>query len=97
VALPSFNTSGDLPVGVHATSLHEALARFGAGSGQRKVLALRLERIYQAACASGHLARFVVFGSFVTNKLEPNDVDVFLLMEDSFDAAQMTGDLRLLF
>jgi len=33
------------------------------------------------------LARFVVCGSFVTNTLEPNDVDVFLLMAGTFDAA----------
>ena len=58
---------------------------------------MRLERIYQVARATGNLARFVVFGSFVTDKLEPNDVDIFLLMEDSFEASQMTGDPQLLF
>jgi hypothetical protein len=56
-----------------------------------------LERVYQVARASGHLARFVVFGSFVTDKVAPNDVDVFLLMEDSFEASHLTGDVRLLF
>jgi len=30
----------------------------------------------------------VVFGSFVTNKLEPQDVDVFLVMADTFDASK---------
>jgi hypothetical protein len=40
---------------------------------------LRLERIYNIAWATGHLARCVVFGSFVTAKLVPNDVDIFLL------------------
>jgi hypothetical protein len=39
----------------------------------------------------------VVFGSFVTAKPFPNDVDVFLLMEDTFDMAQLTGEARLLF
>jgi hypothetical protein len=28
--------------------------------------------------------RFVVFGSFITAKPSPNDVDVFLVMEDEF-------------
>ena len=97
VSLLSFNDSGDLPVGVHPVTLREVLARFGAGSTQRKAVALRLDRVYQLARATGHLARFVVFGSFVTDKLEPNDVDVFLLMEDSFDTSQLTGDLQLLF
>ena len=73
------------------------LERFGVGSTQRKAVALRLERIYRAARASGHLARFVVFGSFVTDKPEPNDVDVFLLMEDTFDASKLEGETPLLF
>jgi hypothetical protein len=97
VALPSLAKGGELPQGVHLASLREVLERFGVGSTQRKAVALRLERIYRAARASGHLARFVVFGSFVTNKPEPNDVDVFLLMEDTFDAAKLEGETRLLF
>jgi hypothetical protein len=27
----------------------------------------------------------VVFGSFITAKAEPNDIDILLLMEDTFD------------
>jgi hypothetical protein len=61
------------------------------------LVGLRLERIYNVAWATGHLARCVVFGSFVTAKPLPNDVDVFLLMEDTFDVAQLTGEARLLF
>lgn len=60
-------------------------------------MALRLQRIYQLAAATGHLARFIVFGSFVTDKPDPNDVDVFLLMEDSFDVLNATGEAQLLF
>jgi hypothetical protein len=54
-------------------------------------------RIYNLAWATGHLARCVVFGSFVTTKLAPNDVDVFFLMEDTFDITHLTGEARLLF
>jgi len=56
-----------------------------------------LERVYRVARSSGHLGRFVVYGSFITDKPEPNDVDVFFLMEDSFDASQLTGEAALLF
>jgi hypothetical protein len=59
--------------------------------------AQRLERIYRLAAATGHVARFIVFGSFVTAKPDPNDVDVFLLMDDGFDVATITGEARLLF
>jgi uncharacterized protein DUF6932 len=77
--------------------LSEVLERFGSGSPQRKRIGLRLERIYNLAWATGHLACCVVFGSFVTTKLAPNDVDVFFLMEDTFDITHLTGEARLLF
>jgi predicted nucleotidyltransferase len=97
VALPPLTDAGELPLGVHRASLREILDQFGVGSAQRKVLALRLDRVHRVAEATNHLARFVVFGSFVTNKLEPQDVDVFLVMEDTFDASQLAGDASLLF
>lgn len=95
--LPPLTESGELPLGVHSASLREVLDRFGVGSDQRRALALRLTRIYDVAQATGHLARFVIFGSFVTDKIEPNDVDIFLLMTDTFDASQLTGEARPLF
>jgi len=97
VPLHPFTESDDLPPGVHQATLTEALSHFGAGSSQRRMMALRLARIYSLAWATGQLARFVVFGSFVTDKWEPNDVDVFLLMEDTFDVAHLAGETRLLF
>jgi hypothetical protein len=38
-----------------------------------------------------------VFGSFVTEKHEPNDVDVFMIMDDNFDMGPHNGEARLLF
>jgi hypothetical protein len=61
------------------------------------LVALRLERIFRLAAATGQVARFIVFGSFVTAKPAPNDVDVFMLMEDSFDASALSGETQLLF
>lgn len=46
---------------------------------------------------TGRVARFIIFGSFITAKPEPNDIDIFLLMEDDFDAEQLTGESRWLF
>ena len=83
--LPHFTESGDLPLGVHGSTLSEVLKRFGDISPKRKILARRLERIYRLASTTGKIARFIVFGSFITSKLEPNDVDVFILMDDSFN------------
>ena len=95
--LPPLSDDGELPLGVHLGSLREVLDRFGVGSDQRKALALRLAGVHRVAQATGHLARFVIFGSFLTSKREPNDVDVFLVMADGFDASQLRGEARLLF
>jgi hypothetical protein len=97
VPLPPFNAAGDLPPGVHRAALREVLARLGQGSSRRVAVASRLARIDRLARSTGHLARLVVFGSFVTDKPEPNDVDVFLLMEDSFDVGSVLGEARLVF
>jgi len=94
LALLPLTDEGELPAGVHLASLSEVRARFGLGSARRKTLILRLERIHRVARATGHLARFVVFGSFVTGKPEPQDVDLFLVMADAFDASELTGDTR---
>lgn len=94
---PDFTETDDLPAGIHPAALSETIARFGTSSTRRKVLALRLARTYRLAVQTGYLARFVVFGSFVTAKSEPNDVDVFMVMEDNFDVNQLTGEAVLLF
>lgn len=97
MALPAFNDEGDLPPGVHRAGLKEILERFGQGSVQRCAVADRLNRLYQLAAATGQLARFVVFGSFVTAEEDPNDVDVVLLMEETFDLGSVMGEAALVF
>jgi len=94
---PAFNDEGDLPVGLYRAGLREVLDHFGQSSTRRQIIATRLERIYQLACSTGQVARFGVFGSFVTEKEEPNDVDVIMIMEDSFDLASVSGEAALVF
>lgn len=95
--LPTFRESGDLPVGVHRATLGRVIERFGSGSPQRVAVASRLVRIHELAMQTGQVRRFVVFGSFVTAKAAPEDVDVFLVMEDGFNIGQVRGEARLLF
>lgn len=94
---PKFDDDGDLPVGIHRATLSEVLKHFGIGSPQRRVVAQRLARIYDLASGTGHLARFIIFGSFITAKSDPNDVDIFLLMEDSFAPQQLSGETEIIF
>src|SRR5437588_12132134 len=94
---PAFNDEEDLQVRLSRAGLREVLDHFGQSSTRRQIIATRLERIYQLACSTGQVARFAVFGSFVTEKDEPNDVDVIMIMEDSFDLASVSGEAALVF
>jgi hypothetical protein len=94
---PPLNEAGDLPLGIHSATLAEVIERFGKGSPHRAAVARRLERIYSLVHGLGGLDRFIIFGSFITTKAEPNDVDIFLLMADAFDVSKVTGEAALLF
>jgi len=95
--LPAFDSRGDLPVGVHPATLADVIARFGQGTPQRELVAGRLVHIYALARATGKLLRFVIFGSYVTEKLAPNDVDITLVMADNFEVAECEEQTQLLF
>lgn len=97
MSLPEFNISGDLPQGVHKASIAEVVARFGKGEPRRKAITETLTRIYNLIAATGCLDRFIIFGSYVTDKPEPNDVDIFLVMAEEFDVDKQAGDTRELF
>lgn len=94
---PEFDHNGDLPVGIHEATLDDVLQHFGTGTVQRRLIGQRLERIYRLVSNTGQVARFVVFGSFVTAKPDPGDVDIFMLMEDSFDSNQVGGEAAIIF
>jgi hypothetical protein len=82
--LPSFNSVGDLPVGMYHATLSEVLRVFGGGSEQRQRCARNLAHVFSSARRTGHLLRLLIFGSFVTEVTYPNDVDVVLIMDDAF-------------
>ena len=39
----------------------------------------------------------IIFCSFLTTKRHLGDIDIFLLMENTFDASQLSGETALLF
>ena len=95
--LPAFDNRGDLPVGVHQAMLAEVIERFGHGTPQREFVTARLVHIYELARATGKLLRFIIFGSYVTTKPEPNDVDIVLVMTDNFEVAECNERTQSLF
>src|ERR1700740_932677 len=97
MALPEFNALGDLPEGLHKATLAEVLERFGPGSEARQKATAALQRIHQLSSTTGKLERFIVFGSYITAKPDPHDVDVVLVMKDDFSLAGCDEQTRVFF
>ena len=76
--IPPFDESGFLPPGVHPATLEEVQARFGRQSELRRVQMESVRWMVDLARRAGVL-RIVLNGSFVTDIIEPNDVDCVLL------------------
>jgi hypothetical protein len=85
MSLPATLPNGYLPPGVHAATKRDIIERFGMNSPRRQVLASRLEELLSLARGTGKLQRAFIWGSFVTDKPFPGDLDVFLLMQEGFD------------
>jgi hypothetical protein len=88
MALPGFDPSGDMPPGLYRATMGEVQSRFGVGGQKRRNAFATLKAIYDSVKKTGQLQRFIIFGSFVTAKPEPNDVDVFLVMSAEFEITE---------
>ena len=81
--IPPFNDDGYLPAGIHVATMGEVAARFGQESELRRAQMQSLGWLIDAARRAG-VQRLILDGSFVTEKLEPNDVDCALLLGPGF-------------
>jgi Family of unknown function (DUF6932) len=97
MAIPAFNRMGDLPIGVYQVTLGECLERFGQGSERRRQVSATLVEICRLANGTRKLDREIVFGSYVTAKTEPRDVDIVLVMKDDFDVEKCEASGQPLF
>lgn len=94
MTLPNLNLASELPEGIHKATIDEVIAHFGSGTRQRVTVTRRLQRIYQLAKSTGHLERVLIFGSYITAKPEPNDVDVVIIFHDDFDMAVCSEEVK---
>ena len=76
--IPPFNEFGYLPPGIHPATMDEIDARFGKGSDQRRAEVESLRWMMELAREAG-IQRIILNGSFVTDIMEPGDVDCVLL------------------
>lgn len=87
MSLPQLNEHRHLPPGIHDASLDDLTDRFGQSS--RRLELLENLRRYLAELRQWPLAQAVlVDGSFVTDIVEPNDIDLVLVLRDDYDLTQ---------
>ena len=84
MAIPELNDEGLLPEGLHECPLDEVIERFGQyqHSDCRRRLGLRLQEFVRDVGATGLAVAVIVDGIFVTEKPEPNDIDLVLVLRN---------------
>lgn len=95
--LPNFNSRGSLPPGLHAASFARVTERFGAGSAARQQQAELLRQVVEAAKTYPTIKRVLLWGSFVTGKPEPNDLDYSIVVSVDYDPTQIQTEHRRFF
>ena len=88
--IPEFREDGYLPDGVHLATEADVTFRFGSRTPCRRRLILRLCRWLELARLT-RVQRFLVDGSFVTAKHEPNDIDAVVLLAEDFEEQVAVG------
>ncbi|HEY6345729.1 MAG TPA: hypothetical protein VIY49_29880 [Bryobacteraceae bacterium] len=97
MVLPDLTPEGDLPVGVHAADWQELRSRFGTATLRREWLFVRLQSLIHLASSTGMLRRAFIWGSFVTAKPSPRDLDLLLVMDEAFEVEQAPKATQALF
>jgi hypothetical protein len=95
--LPELTSLGELPVGVHLAGWQEFQERFCKSSSRREWLASHLRTLLDLPSTNGKLRRAFIWGSFVTAKPAPNDLDILLIMEEDFEVEGLPTAARDVF
>src|SRR5713101_3427237 len=90
MSLPATLPNGYLPPGAHEATPGEIAEHFGTNTPRRQILMSRLRELLSLVQATGKLRRAFIWGSFVTDKPFPRDLDIFLLLQEGFDK-EFTG------
>ena len=92
--IPSFDSRGNLPPGIHLASWSEFVVRFGTGRRRSKMMRGLADALMALLAAGCNLV--YVDGSFVTAKTEPGDFDacwsVDSVDEEALDSVFLTFD-----
>ena len=88
--LPDFDDEGFLPQGIYAATLQDVIERYGQSSEVRKRLSNLLQQVVETAVNYSTIKRILVWGSFVTAKSEPNDLDYSIVVSVEHRRANIT-------
>jgi hypothetical protein len=95
--MPELTGEGELFPGVHLADWQEFQARFGGSSLGRIWLSDRLRALLALAASNGNLRRGLIWGSFVTAKPVPRDLDILLIMGDEFEVDGLAAPSQAVF
>ena len=95
--LPGFTSEGDLPPGVHLADWDELRSRFGSSTPRRIWLFGKLEALVAAAAGTEKLLRIFLWGSFVTAKPAPGDLDILVIMANDFETSDVVPPCSAVF
>jgi hypothetical protein len=90
--IPPLDENGYLPVGVHECTLAEIREQFGSfrHSDRRPQLFRRLVEFLEELRLAHLASSLLIDGSFTTSNLQPNDIDLVLVLSAEHD---LTADL----
>jgi hypothetical protein len=95
--LPELIGQGELPPGVHRAGWEEFQGRFCDSAPRRVWLSARLRALLDLAGATGELRRVFIWGSFVTAKPAPKDLDILLIMDEDFEVDRIAAQAQAVF
>src|SRR5580658_7118352 len=95
--LPELIGQGELPPGVHRAGWEEFQGRFCDSAPRRVWLSARLRALLDLAGATGELRRVFIWGSFVTAKPAPRDLDILLIMSEDFEVDRLSAPAQAVF
>jgi len=75
-------------------TLEEVINRFGTATERRQELCERFQERLGVVQSTGELRRVWLFGSFATDKPEPDDLDILALFASGFAPATLPENVR---
>ena len=86
-----------MPLGAIQSCRLTRRKRFGTATPRRQFLFGRLQALVNDLVSTGSVKRIYLFGSFVSRKSSPNDIDLLVVMEAGFTTAQLSGRVSEVF